>query len=173
MPKAPTVPRRLMTRAVFGVEGALASSIYGTILVMATLSAASGDKGHPWQLAGIVSSSAFVFWIAHLYAHGLSESIELGQRIGLADLTRIGRRESGIVIAAIPPTAALLLGALGVFAEGTAVWLAFGTGLAMLAGQGLRYARVEHFGRADRLKAVAGNVALGLLVVGLEVFLVH
>ena len=165
--------RGIVARAIFGVEGGIASSVYGTVLVMATLTAASSERDHPWRLVAIVAVGALVFWVAHLYAHALSESIELGRRILLPDLKRIARRELGIVLAAVPATAALVLGALGVVSMATALWLALGTGVAMLDAQGLRYARVEHFERSDRIRAVACNVALGLIVVGLKALLVH
>ncbi len=71
------------------------------------------------------------------------------------------------------PTVALVLGALGVFAGRTAVWLALGLGAATLAVQGVRYARVEHLGRGGTLVAVVVNLVLGLALVTLEVIVSH
>ena len=48
----------------------------------------------------------------------------------------------------MPPLAALLLGAFGVVSTKTAVWLAFGLGLAVLALQGVVFARVERLSLA-------------------------
>jgi hypothetical protein len=59
----------------FGVGAGVASTVYGTIVVMATLTAAYASQKQPWKLAGIVASASVVLWVAHLYAHGLSESI--------------------------------------------------------------------------------------------------
>ena len=164
---------RGITSVAFGVEGRIAGNVYGTVLVMATLAAASADEAHPWSLAVLVTSVVGAVWTAHLYAHALSESIEQRRRVALVDVRRIAHRELGILLAAILPVAALLLGALGLLGERTAIWAAFGIGLAVLVVQGIRYARVEGLGAAGTLAAIAANLALGLAVVGLKVVLFH
>jgi hypothetical protein len=168
-----TAPPRTLSRLVLGVEGRIASSVYGTVLVMATLVAASGQAHRPWRLAAIVGSGVLVVWIAHLYAHGLAESIELGRRVTRADLERIAHRELGILLAAAVPVAVLGLGAVGLLRKDTAVWLALSIGLVTLALQGVRYARVEGLSRPGTVAAISANLALGLLVVGLKVLVIH
>ena len=69
--------------------------MYGTVVVMATLAAAYGSERDPWKLAVLVASTGVVLWIAHLYAHGLSESIERNRRLTWSDVTHIARRELG------------------------------------------------------------------------------
>jgi hypothetical protein len=162
-----------IARAVFGVEGRIASSVYGTVLVMATLTAASGDENDPWRVAGLVSSSVLAVWAAHLYAHGLSESIELGRRVTEADLARIAHRELGILLAAAAPVGVLLLGAIGLLRESTAIWVALSVGLVVLAVQGVRYARVERMSAAGTAAAVAANLALGVVIVAAKALLTH
>ena len=164
---------RTVASVVLGVEGRIASSVYGTVLVMATLAASSGEDAHPWSLAVLVATVVTAVWVAHLYAHSLSESIERGRRATLADLKRIGHREVGILLAAALPIAALLLGAVGLLRERNAIWIAFGVGLVVLFVQGVRYARVEGLGPSGTALAVAANLALGLLVVGLKVLIFH
>lgn len=169
-----TVSRKqTLAQVVFGVGGAVASTVYGTIVVMATLTAAYATEKHPWKLAGIVASTVVVFWIAHLYAHGLSESITLSRRLTLDELAHIARREAGILFAAAAPIAALVVGATRLVGETTAVWLALAIGLVTLAVEGFRYARLERYGRAGTLVAIAVNLSLGLLVVALKVGLAH
>jgi hypothetical protein len=165
--------RRSVTEAVFGVEGRIASYVYGTVLVMATLGGASGEIDRPGYLAGLVASVVVAVWVAHLYAHGLSESIERGQRVTLGDLERIAHRELGILVAAVLPVGVLVLGAVGVLSVRRSVWLALGVGLFVLVVQGFRYARVEKLGRSGTAAAVAANLALGLLVVALKVAVFH
>jgi hypothetical protein len=165
--------RRSVADTVFGVEGRIASTVYGTVLVMATLAAASGEVGRPGYLAALVSSVVVAVWVAHLYAHGLSESIERRQRVTLGDLERIAHREVGILIAAAVPVVVLVLGAAHVLAERTAIWLALGAGLLALVVQGVRYARVEGLGLGGTAAAVGANLTLGLLVVGLKVVVFH
>jgi hypothetical protein len=162
-----------IARAVFGVEGRIASSVYGTVLVMATLTAASGEDNDPWRVAGLVSSSVLAVWAAHLYAHGLSESIELGRRVTEADLARIAHRELGILLAAAAPVGVLLLGAIGLLRESTAIWVALSVGLVVLAVQGVRYARVERMSAGGTAAAVAANLALGVVIVAAKALLTH
>jgi hypothetical protein len=152
---------------VLGARGGIASTVYGTVVVMATLTAAYASESSPWKLAVIV------LWIAHLYAHSLSESINLDRRLTAEEVALLARRELGILAAAILPCAALILGAIDVFVEKTAIWLALGIGLATLAAEGVRYARIERLGRIGLIAAVLGNVVLGSFVVVLKVIVAH
>jgi hypothetical protein len=166
------VSSRSASELVFGMGTGIASIVYGTITAMATVTAFGNEKD-AWKLAGLVAGTAVVFWIAHLYAHALSESIALGRPLRPQTVVSVGRREFGIVLAAAPPTAALLLGAIGVLRESRAVWLALGLGLTTLTVEGARYARLERLRPAATFAAIASNVVLGLLVVGLKVAFSH
>jgi hypothetical protein len=157
----------------FGVGGGIASTVYGTIVVMAAVAAAYATEKDPWKLAAVVASTALVLWIAHVYAHGLSESIVLSRRMSREELTALVRRERGILLAAVVPTAALLLGAIGLFKETTAVWIALGVGLLTLAAEGVRFARFERLGLLGTLVVMGLNLGLGLLVVALKVAVAH
>jgi len=139
---------------------------------MATLTAAYASEKDPWRLAVTVAAAVFVLWIAHVYAHTLSEALAEG-RPKLYDLGSTARRELGIMLAAALPVFALLLGAIGVLRETTAVWLALAVGLFTLGVEGLRFARLEGLGRGGTLAATGLNVALGLLVVALKVLVAH
>jgi hypothetical protein len=140
---------------------------------MATLTATYANVKQPWRLAAIVWSTLFVLWIAHLYAHGLSESLARRRRLDWPELRSLARRERGILLAAIGPSAALGLGALGILGESTSVWVALGIGLATLAFEGLRYAQIEKFGGLGTLGVTAANLALGLFVIVLKVAVSH
>ncbi len=156
-----------------GVGGGIASTVYGTVVVMSTLTAAYATERHPWTLAVIVSTTSFVLWIAHVYAHGLSESLTLGRRVSVRELESIVQREIGIILAAVAPVLVLLLGAAGVLHESSAVWLALTVGLVTLGAEGLRYARAEKLGLAGTAAAVCTSLALGLVVVALKVLVLH
>jgi hypothetical protein len=156
----------------FDLGNAIASGVYGTVTAMATV-AAYGRSSHPWTLAGVVSATAAVLWIAHVYAHSLSESIALRRPVELSLVLRIARREVTLVLAAVPPVAFLVVGASGLLKERTAVWLALGAGVVTLAVEGALYARLESLRFTRLLAAVATNVALGLIVVLLKVSLAH
>ena len=163
-----TAPRRAR------IGERLAGFIYGTIIVLSVLVAGSrafpGDAGH---IAVLVAVTSLVFWLAHVYAHGLAHSVIHDEHLSLDELARIARREGSIIEAAVPPLAALLLGAFGVVSTKTAVWIAFGIGLAVLAVQGVVFARVERLSWPGALLVVAANVGLGVALVGLKVFVAH
>jgi len=168
--RAPSSSRA--TALVFGVGGGIASTVYGTIMAMSTI-AAYGRETHPWKLDILVMSTASVLWIAHVYAHALSESISLRRPLRVDSLAPIARRELGIVLAGVLPSIALLLGAAEILAERSAVWLALGLCLGTLAVEGVRYAQLERVGPTGTVTAVALNVGLGLCVVALKVALTH
>ena len=163
-----------LARVLFGLHSAVAGTIYGTIIVMATVAAGSrGDETDAWKLALAVGVTVLVLWVAHVYSHALAESIERGRRLDLAEFAAVARRELAIPTAAVAPITALVLAALGVLAEQAAVWIALGIGVATLGVQGARYATFEHLGRARTLVSVLLNVLLGLVIVCLEVLVTH
>jgi hypothetical protein len=162
-----------LRHVVFGSRESIGDTVYGTIVVMAALTAGSRESGQLWQLVGIVAATVLVLWIAHVYSDTLTESIALGRRLDAAEFSSIARRELAIPLAAAAPVAALCLGAIGVFRESTAVWTALALGLATLAVEGLRYARLEATTRGQTIVAVALNLGLGLLIVALKAGLAH
>ena len=162
-----------VSNVLLGTRGGIAGTVYGTVVVMATLTVGYASEKRPWKLAAIVLTTALVLWIAHLYAHGLSESISRNQRLTWNELITIARREIGILLAAAFPSAALVLGAVGLLKETSAVWLALAIGLATLAAEGVRFARIERLGRLATLAVIGGNLALGSFVVLLKVFVAH
>ena len=121
----------------------------------------------------IVVTTVLVLWLAHVYAHGLEKSLEAGRRLRASELEQIARQQLAIPAAAVAPAVALTLGAVGVFRESTAVWIAFILGVVTLAVQGLRYAAVERMSGRATIVAVLINLALGLALVALEVFVSH
>jgi hypothetical protein len=108
-----------------------------------------------------------------VYAHAVGHSVARDQHLSLAELRYIARREGSILEAAVPPVAALLLGAVGVFSTQVAVWAAFGLGLLVLAAQGITVARVERLGLLGTLAVIAANVSLGVLLVGVKLVVTH
>jgi hypothetical protein len=162
-----------MHRLLVGGTSNIGGTVYGTVLALAALTAGAAENLRPQKLALVVATTATVIWIAHVYSHGLGESIERGRRLDVRELTGIGARELPILAAAALPTLVLLLGAAGLIKESTDIWLAFGAGLAALAAQAVRYAKAEGLGLLGTLVAVAANLALGGLVVVLKVLIAH
>jgi hypothetical protein len=177
MATAPSERTHISQRAghlVLGVDDRIASTVFGTITAMATVTVYGRIfPDDPWKVEELVASTAVVLWIAHLYTHALSESISEGRRLNGGRVWSLAVRELGILLAAIPPTLALVLGGLGVLDETHSIWLALGLGLAVLAVQGVRYARIEGLGALGIFLAVALNVGLGVLVVLLKAEVLH
>ena len=67
-----------VARIALGHGHEVAGVVYGTVVAMATLTAAYANVKDPWRLAAIVWTTLFVLWIAHLYSHGLGESMVRG-----------------------------------------------------------------------------------------------
>jgi hypothetical protein len=162
-----------VARVALGHGHEVAGIVYGTVVAMATLTAAYANVKDPWELAAIVWTTLFVLWIAHLYSHGLGESMARGRRLDGAELKSVARRELAILLAAAGPSVPLLLGALGVLRLSTSVWLALGIGLGILGLEGLRYARLEKLGVLGTLAVTGANLALGVFVVALKIAVTH
>lgn len=162
-----------VARIALGHGHEVAGVVYGTVVAMATLTAAYANVKDPWKLAAIVWTTLFVLWVAHLYSHGLAESLVRGRRLDRAELKSVARRELAILLSAIGPSAALLLGAIGVLHESTSVWLALGIGLGILGLEGLRYARLERLSALGTLAVTSANLGLGLFVVALKIAVTH
>jgi hypothetical protein len=161
-------------QVVFGFAGGIAGTVYGTIVVMATVTAGShGKQTDMARLAVVVVVTVLVLWAAHVYSDALAESLERGRRLDRVELTDVARHELSIPAAAVAPVAALVLGAFGVFGEQTALWLAVGIGMATLGVQGWRYAAIEQLDRPGTIAAIAVNLFLGLVLVALKALLVH
>ena len=160
-------------RVLFGSTERISGTVYGTVVVMATVTAGSLARPDAWKLAVSVAATVLVLWAAHVYAHSLGESIRLSRRLDRAGLATIARSELGIPLAAVGPIVMLALGATSVLEEATAAWLALAVGLLTLGVQGVRYARIERLGGTATLVVVSGNLLLGLMIVALKAALVH
>jgi len=152
----------------------LAGFVYGTIVVLSVIVAAAKAFPHePGHVAALVAVTTVVFWLAHVYAHGLGFSVQRDMHLSLAELRSIARREASIVGAGVPPEVALLLGAVGLLSEDVAVWLAMCLGLVVLGAAGLIFARVERLHPLSALAVVVANLALGIVLIGLKVLVTH
>ena len=152
----------------------LAGFVYGTILTLSVIVAGARAFPHePGQVAELVAVTSLVFWVAHVYAHWLGESVAQGEHLSFAELRRVTSREWSLVEAAVPPMVALLLGAAGLLSESAAVWLAFALGLGVLFVEGVVFARVERLGLVSGVLVVLANLGFGLLLVALKLVLGH
>jgi hypothetical protein len=166
--------RHAALRIFAGSPEDLAGTVYGTIVVLAVIAAGSAPgEVEAWPLVALVAGTTLVLWVGHVYAHGLAESVKRGRRLDVTELRLLARREAAIPLAALAPTVAVCLGALGLISEGAAVWLALGLGVATLGVEGLRYARLEHLGYARTLFMIGANIMLGVAIVALKIAVTH
>jgi len=163
------VLRRILRPLLFGSRWGIAGSVYGTIVVMGTLTAGSAAGTlRTGELAVVTAGTVIVLWLAHVYSHSLGESLERERTITRGEFAEIARRELAIPLAAVAPIAMLVLGAADLVRESRAVWIALAIGVLTLAAQGLRYARAERLGQTGTVVAVAANTALGLAIVAMK-----
>ena len=178
MTAVPQPSRRSLVRSafelIFGSGGRIGSTVYGTLAVLATLTAAyAAEKHHPWGLVELVVTSFVVFWITYVYAHALSHSIEERRHLSRAILVRVAGSELGLLFSAIGPVLFLLLGAVGLISENVSIWLALAAGLLVLMVEGVRYAYGTEMGYLGTAAILIVNLVLGLCIVALKLTLVH
>ena len=158
---------------LLGSRESIAGAVYGTVVVMATIAAGSKGGLGAWTLLASMSATVIVLWIAHVYAAALEHSIEKNRRMRWHEITEIAWEERSIALSGVVPGAMLVLGGIELWKTSTAVWLALGAGLVVLAAQGIRYARVERLGFGGTVVAVGVNLGLGLVIVALKAALTH
>jgi hypothetical protein len=151
-----------------------ARAIYGTILVMAVITALSHDDSvTSGQLIAGVLATTFVFWIAHVYAEVLGNRVEGGSGVpSLANIATAARGEWPLVEASLLPVLSLLLGVVGLVKTDTAVTIAIGVGVVELFGYGILAGRRLELSPGATIVVGMINGFLGLLIVLLKV-LVH
>jgi hypothetical protein len=151
----------------------LTSSIYGTVLAIALIAAYSAEEDlDSLLLATALLVTLGVFWLAHSQAELLAVRYAAGHRLAGHEMREQIRHGWPMVEAGFPPVAALLLGAVGLVKDETAVSIALAVGVAELAGWGIAIGVRERLGTLRTIGVTAINVALGLAVVGLKL-LIH
>lgn len=164
----------MLRRLLHGQVETVSGTVYGTIVVLSMLVAGAADyESDPWRLVAIVAAGTTVLWAAHVYAHGLGESLKEHRRLTSDQVMAIAAREGAILLAAVLPLAAIALGALAVISLDLALWLAVGISVAALAVQAVRYARLEQLGPVGTAVAIAVNLSLGLVFIALKALFAH
>lgn len=141
-------------------ERLAAGEIYGTIVCLTVLVLLEEDRTPPAEAIGILSGTAFIFWLAHVYAH-LVPGIAADGHLGASRLVATARDQVGILRAVIIPAVPLALAVVGLLEDRTAARLALVAGLAALAGFAVREARLAGL---EWLRSIV--VAVMLLIAG-------
>jgi hypothetical protein len=129
--------RLLVRKLLEGPPERIAGSVYGTIVVLAILAAgAESESIDAWELDVLMVGTVVLLWIAHVYAHGIAESVAAKTPLDEEAVRTLAVREASIVLAAVGPAIALLLGAVGLIGDENAAWLAMAVGILTLVVQG-------------------------------------
>jgi hypothetical protein len=152
----------------------LGGFVYGTIVVLAVIVAgAKAYPDDPGHVAAMVAITTVVFWLAHVYSHGLARSVSADEHLTRAELSHIARHEAALLEAGVPPMVALLLGWVGILEPTTSFWTALGVGMAVLTLTGIAFGRAERLGPLATLAVVGVNLALGIVLVVMKVLVAH
>jgi hypothetical protein len=168
------VPRGAVARPTRRAGLRLAGFVYGTIIVLAVI--VEGAFEHPFdpgEVAEVAAATCLVLWVAHVYAHALATSVTQERHLSRRMLWSTARLEAPIVEAALLPVVVLVLGAIGLLSAEVSLWVCLGVGLAILAVEGVAFARAEQLGRLASFGVVGVNIVLGLVLVSLKVFVAH
>ena len=146
------------------------SAVYGSVLA-ATVIVSSGYHRDPVPLAVLLVVSGLVFWFAHVYAATVA-TVHGGWR---APAVRTGLAEEWPVAAvAIPPAlAALICGWLAPNGAIVAVWAALVVALVEQQVWGVISARRAELEGMVLARTFALNIAVGLVIVSLKLWLPH
>jgi hypothetical protein len=157
---------------VTSARGNVAAAVYGQILATSLVATLSEDHEiSAAQLLFWLAVTMVVFWVAHVYAEAVARRLDSGHELGVADLRDLVRNDLPELLAALPAITALALGALGVYSRETAVELAIGGGVVLLATWGYVIARRTGMSGRATVGSVVLNGAVGLAIVGLKVWI--
>ncbi len=146
-------------------------AIYGSILVTSLVAVQWRGQPSPDGIALTLVVSLGVFWLAHVWSEVVN--LRVHNEFSRAAVGRIARDEGAMLTSLIVPVAVLALGPrLGVSIE-----MVMGAALVVCIGQlfvwGLIVGRAAHRGWVLPLVVALIDSALGVLIVGLKVAVLH
>ena len=148
-----------------------ASAIYGSLLVVTLVAAQARSDAIPAFIAGTVVIGVGVFWLTEVW----TELITL-RTIGPITRSQVGlvaRAELPMLWAAVLPTILLATATLGITTAEQATSLAMAAGVGQLFVWGLVVGHAMQRGWGVALGVAAVDCALGLVIVGLKVWVLH
>jgi len=150
----------------------LAGAIYGIVLATAMIGAFSQDKAlGNVQIAVAVFVTAVVFWVAHAYARVVASGLVRSRGLSWREIRGDLAREVPIVAGAVPSILVLFLNPIGLLGHEAAQTAAISLGVVLLAACGLIAGIRQGAGTLGVLVMCATSAALGIVIVGLKVFI--
>jgi hypothetical protein len=147
----------------------LREAVYGTIVVLSVLAVLSESERSANIAALSIAGTSLVLFFAQVYAGSVAERIRLGREPGLGDLRRLAADSWPVAAVTLWPLVLLGLAGLGVMETATAIALAMWLAVAALGVWGWRAGQIGHSRVIGRLWSTALDLAVGLVIVGLEV----
>jgi hypothetical protein len=127
---------------VVRTSGSVTESIYGLILATSVIAISREYDSSNAGLIGVsVLVTGVVFWLAHVYARVLAESISHHRMLRRSEVREVLRHDWPLVEATVPLVLILALGVLDVVPDRAAILLATLAALVELAAAGAYAAR--------------------------------
>jgi hypothetical protein len=148
-----------------------APAIYGGLLVTALITVQWQSEATAELIAISILVSVFVFWLSHVWAELVDQGVN-----GVVSRDQVGRiawAEAPMLSAAVPPSVTLVVARLLGMPVEDAIGLALLVSIVQLFLWGLAIGRALNRGRGVVLLTAAAECALGLLLAGLKVVVVH
>ncbi len=146
--------------------------VYGVILVSGIIVATNVASDSSWHVFTVVISTVIVFWAAHVYAGTVAQH---GHDDDAGSLRKAFQgalgRSHGLLVASIPASIVLLLGALRAFDDDLTIWLALWINVAVLAVLGFVAFARRGAGLLGRLGGALLTAAFGVVVILLKAFI--
>lgn len=148
----------------------LAATVYGLILMLALVVVNAVTRKTLEEVAVTLIVTGAVFWVAHVYANVLGRRLELRRRLTRAEMREEFDQEWPLVGVGIVPVLTLLIGGALEADRSTMLWIVTGICLGELALVGVVLGRRSGYGAGETTLVALSNVALGLVIVSLKVF---
>jgi len=147
-----------------------AGAIYGTIISMAVITTASKDASlGPGMIAGWAAATAFIFWLAHVYADIVAQGYARPREARVL-VRRAVRREWPLVQGALIPCVPVVLAGITSLDVASGAWAGVITGVAVLFASGLLIGGKDHMTWGRRVIVGSINASFGLIIVVLKVW---
>jgi hypothetical protein len=149
----------------------VASAIYGSMLVTVLIAAQNRAEVSAARVGLYVLLGVFAFWLTHIWATIVG--MRLHGTVTRDAFREAAREESPMLAAAVLPFLALGVGMIGTVSQDQALDVALWVAVAQLFGWGVVVGRA--IGRSWGSAMVVGlvDLALGLGIVALKVFVLH
>jgi hypothetical protein len=148
-----------------------APAIYGGLLVTALIAVQWQSTASAELIAISILVSVFVFWLSHVWAEVVDHAVN--SSVSREQVLQIAWAEAPMLSAALPPSVTIFVAQLLGVPVDDAIGLALLVSIVQLFLWGLAIGRALNRGRGIVLVTAAVECALGVLLAGLKVVVVH